>query len=310
MVRNGVVRSCPHQTADDSSSSLSLASEKRRRESVRNSGNGGDDGGDGDQVVSDVRISIQPPTPESSPEPVIRRKSNRLKETGNEATNVSQESQSERSEEERISVPTVLRAGFQAEDVSVGQVSRSQELDEQESIPATLRPGVCTEDLPSHYVAQNRRSRERKPVPAVLRPGYATDHRSLSTEEESEKILRSTIFTHFSNEDHTNPPRSESTELSLRAGEAAQGTRIRYQEAIEESPISEESDTLDELLHDSSTLMLDWRDWSRGWEKSLTGATPGFDSKGGVQKSHCGSETLMQEWRGWSEKWEQSVRMI
>ena len=268
VVKNGAIRNCRHQR--DSSSTISI---KDSRERGRGSA-----GQSSPQATNNVRISVQPPTPTSSPEPITRGKSHRsdsvrLKDT--------------------VAVPEI----------------RSKEFENRRPVPAILRPGYRDDHQSGRtgeYIGEA--VRPNRSVPSVLRPGHVVQNRDARTTETAGEIIKSSTSNPFGHLSPAAADDSDEADLSLRAGDAAKGTRLHRQKVARTNSVSDDGDSTDQPPWSHEDLMQEWREWSESWEKLVSEARPSVSKSGNIDQPDCETEFLMQEWREWSERWERSLR--
>ncbi len=268
VVKNGVIRNCRHQR--DSSSTISI---KDSRERGRGSA-----GQSSPQATNNVRISVQPPTPTSSPEPITRGKPHRSD-------------------------------SLRLKDTLAGPEMLSKKFENREPVPAVLRPGYRddhqagrTGDCIGETVHPNRS------VPSILRPGHVIQNRDARTTEITGETMKSNNSVPFGYLGPAAASDSDEADLSLRAGDAAEGTRLNRPKVARANSDSDDDDSTDQFHSSPEDLMQEWREWSESWEQLISEARPSVSNSGNTDRANCDTEFLMQEWREWSERWERSLR--
>lgn len=237
VVRNGVVRNCAHQRGSWSSV-MSSRSKEIHGAAARNLSAQGRD---------DVRISIQPPTPGSSPEPDTRGKDRGL-------------------------------AGIPSEDMAGSEEEWSRKQKVREVVPAILRPG---------YVADERDARTICPTEEMVTsdtssPSEILDREGATDEEGADLSLcavKAARKTHLRRQKETvadfGSVDSDSTNHALRSPDALMQNWKYWSESWEKSVTQVNSkanntgDT-DRTHCDPDALMQEWREWSTKWERLVT----------------------------------------
>ncbi len=266
-----MIRNCRHQR--DSSSSISIKDSRERGQ--------GSAGQSSPQAISNVRISVQPPTPRSSPEPSTRGKSHRSD-------------------------------SLRSKDTVTGPEIRSKNFENREPVPAILRSG-CRDDHQSGRVGEfiGETIRPNRSVPSILRPGHVAQNRDARIIEITGETMKSNTSVPFGHLASAAADDSDEADLSLRAGDAAKGTRVHRQKVTRANSDSDDGDSTDQPPCAHEDLMQEWREWSESWEKLVSEPRPSVSNSGNsgnTDQPDCNTESLMQEWREWSERWEQSLR--
>lgn len=232
VVRNGAVRNCTHQR--DSASSLSPRSRIRGRESSRKSCL---------QVRNDVEITVQPPTPSSSPELIVRGKCQRS-------------------------------ASVRRVDALMCQNGGSAEPQTREPIPAILRPG--------HDGDRGARTLEYSGEAVSSNTSVPSQHRYTSSSTANDELfLRAGEAARGSRLDRQKVTRAEvesddNEEIyQLLCGSEAVLERWRDWSDNWEISVTgarsgtDNADRIDRSQCDPDSLIQEWRDFSERWERSL-----------------------------------------
>ena len=271
VVRNGVVRNCAHQR--ESWSSVSNNSWKIGREAARRPSA---------QVANDVHISIQPPTPESSPEPDIRGKLHRSVGPHSRDAAVVKERRAARPEK-REPIPAILRPGYVANDSDDRTIERTGEAVKLGTSVPPKRPRrtsvTVNDDADLFLSAGNTAKGTRLHLQRKPRADSGSDYRESTDQQlcDTEALMqdwRDWSARWESSVTRANPRRTNValhnvSVLSRSAGNAARTTHL-YRQRIPRTDY-------------------------------------GVDNSGSTDQSHCNSEALMRKWREWSETWEMSL---
>ena len=155
---------------------------------------------------------------------------------------------------------------------------------------------------------QSVKLRRRETLPAILRSGYVVDHRGDWTVAHNGGVIRSSVYLPRSSLPST-AIADIGVDLSIRAGDAVQGSRLHCQNAIRKNPSSDDDRSSSrQTAGISEAIMQDWGEWSVKWGNLVTGAGSDRDNSGRTDRLLCDSDSLMREWREWSENWERSLR--
>ena len=271
VVRNGVMRNCAHQR--ESWSSVSNNSWKIGREAARRPSS---------QVTNDVRISIQPPTPESSPEPDI---------WGNLHRSV----------------------GSHSRDAVVVKERRPARPEMREPIPAILRPGYISDDRDDRTIERT----EEAVRLAALVPPKRLRRTSVTVNEDADLFLSAGNTAKETRLHLQRKPRAdsgsdyrESTDQQLCDTEALMQDWRDWSARWERSVTRPNTRRTNAALHNDSDLSRSAGNAARTTHvhrQRIPRTGQGVDNSGSTDQPHCNSEALMREWREWSEIWEMSL---
>ena len=266
------MRNCAHQVRD-SWSSVSNHSWKIGREAARRPSA---------QGTSYVHISVQPPTPESSPEPDIRGKFHGLAGLGSRNAVRVKERRPARPER-RDSIPAILRPGYVANDRDDRPMERTGGAMRSGTPVPPKRPrrtsATFNADANLFLSAGNAAKETRLQHPKLPRADAGSDVRNGTDQHlcDTEALMqdwRDWSVRWEQSVTRANPQRNSVTlnndsDVSLGAGIAARTTHVHRQR--------------------------------------IPRADYGVDNSGSTDQFHCNSEALMQEWSDWSERWEMSL---
>ena len=231
------MRNCRHQR--DSSSTMSKESEKRRQEAA---------GTAIGPATNGVRINIQPPSPESSPELDTRETSPRS-------------------------------AGLHSRTTAVGRERRSAKSKVPEPVPAILRPGFVpvddcgarTIDRPGEAVTPHTSIPSRYPrrTSDTDKIGAETFLDGGDAAEESRLLLQGTSRANYDSDG------SDSTDQPLCNPDALMQNWREWSERWEmlvarPNSDADKSDSNSQSHCDPEAVMRDWRAWSERWERLVT----------------------------------------
>ena len=235
VVRNGVVRNCPHYR--DSTSILSNESDRIRPGASSRSST---------QLSNQVLVSVQPPTPRSSLERDSRRKSHRSAGVYSTDTAVGQKRRSVKLQR-RKSFPAILRPGYVVDHRGVWNRAHDEEAMTSSAYPPkSPRSSIATaddgEDLSIRAGDAVRGDRLHRQTPIRKKPGL-DDDRSGAGQSPciSEAILQ------------------DWAEWSEKWEHLVTGAEFD----------ADDSGSIDRFLCDPDSLMREWREWSERWERSL-----------------------------------------
>ena len=343
VVKNGVVRNCPHQR--DSACNLSVDSREKSPKAP---------GEDITQVRNEVQISVQPPTPSPSPSPELnvggtsKRPADLLSidaasyqnglvtrpETREPVPNIlcpgqvgqqsrstkvagsSQKGQSRRSKVPRP-VPDAHRLGYVGQDSGSIEPAASIEND-QYMLPKTEQPipDGLREDREAQK-SQPTKVQVLAPVPSALRPGLVS-HKSQPTKlrvlAPVPSVLRPGLVAR----------RSQSKKLKalapvpsvLRPGYAIgekNGSIPQHSgqaEILSTSIPSEHPKPGTPVTNESAEVFPHASESAKEDQILLNEMTQEISDSDGhesIDESRCDLEALMQNWREWSEGWKQSM---
>ena len=148
----------------------------------------------------------------------------------------------------------------------------------------------------------------RESFPAVLRPGYVVDHRGEWSVAHDGGVTSPSAYPPKSSRPST-ATADVGVDLSIRAGDAVQGSRLHYQNPIRKKPSSDDDrSSFGQTPGSSEAIMQDWGEWSEKWGDLVTGAGSDGDDSGSTDRLLCDSDSLMREWTEWSGNWERSLR--
>ena len=172
--------------------------------------------------------------------------------------------------------------------------------------------GVCLADTTATGAPRRRsvKVQRRESVPAILRPGYVIDDRGVWRLAHEGRVMNSKAYPSRIPRPSAAVERDAGVDLSIRAGDAVQGSRLHRPNAIRRKPSPDDDDgsSFGRARRDSEALMQDWGEWSERWRNLVTGEKNDVDDSGSTDRVLCDADFLMQEWREWSERWERSLR--
>lgn len=240
-MKDGVVRNCAHQRGSLSSSISSRSREVHGGAAREPSAQGRDD----------VRISVQPPTPESSPKPDTRGDGHGSADIPLGDMTGSKKEWS-RKHKVREGVPAILRPGYVADERDARTINPSEEVVRSEtSFPSEIPDRVSATD--------------QEVADLSLCAGEAAQKTRLSRQKET-MVESGSVEGDSTNQPLYNPDAlmqnwknwSESWEKSV--------TRVNSRV---NSRANNTGDT-DRTYCDPDALMQEWRDWSKRWERLVT----------------------------------------
>ena len=271
VVRNGVVRNCAHQR--ESWSSVSNNSWKIGREAAKRSSA---------QIANDVRISVQPPTPESSPGSDTQVKFDGPAGLGSRNVIPVKERRPARPEM-REPIPAILRPGYVANDRDDRTIERTGEAVKLGTSVPPKRPrrtSVAVNDDADLFLSAGNTAKEtRLHLQRKPRADSGSDYRESADRQlcDTEALMqdwRDWSARWERSVTPANPRRTKvalhnDSDLSRSAGNAARTTHLYRQRILRTDYGVDNSDSTDQSHCNSEALMRKWREWSEKWEMSL-----------------------------------------
>ena len=228
------------------------------------------------QRMSDVRISVQPPTPVASPEPDTRGEDDGA-------------------------------AGFDSTDTESVEERRLVQAKVLQPVPTILRPGHSRDEI-GVTRTRSEKTKARERIPTILRPGRVAEDRGTETKEFNRKAVGSGTSFPSKQSRRSSGTANVGADASLQARNAVRKTHPRHQRTTGVKCGSVDSKSTDQPLINPDALMQNWQNWSEGWESSVTRVNSRENKSRSIDRPHYDPDALMQEWREWSVRWERSVR--